>query len=128
MHSEERTVEVDYPDVTAHPTLNPVVQVLNRKRMAGRQPRALASLMDIPAQYLVVRRDGSTSWIRGTALSGPEDIELLKKFELRYKRTKDLPCDPIAAYSPAMQMPDDYVSEDELDLAGWAEEIRNHFK
>ena len=104
-----------------------VTEVLNRKRMAGRQPRALASLMDIPAQYLVVRRDGSTSWIRGTALSGPEDIKLLKKFELRYKRTKDLPCDPAAAYSPAMQMPDDCVSEDELDLAGWAEEIRNHF-
>ena len=26
----------------------------------------------------------------------PEDTKLLKKFELRYKRTKDLPCDPVA--------------------------------
>jgi len=127
-HSDERTVEVDYPAVTAHPALNPVVQVLDRKRVAGRQPQAPVSLLDIPAQYLIVRRDGSTAWIRGTALSEPDEIKLIKKFEMRYKRTEDLPCDPIAAYSATGQMLDhEYVSEDELDLH-WAEEIANHFE
>ena len=49
MHAPERRLELDYPDVVLHPTLNRVVHVLDRKRY-GRAPRS-AGPLDIPAQY-----------------------------------------------------------------------------
>ena len=39
LHAPERRLELDYPDVVAHPTLNRVVQVMDRKRY-GRAPRS----------------------------------------------------------------------------------------
>ena len=38
LHAPECRVELDYPDFVAHPTLNRVIQVLDRKRY-GRAPR-----------------------------------------------------------------------------------------
>jgi transposase InsO family protein len=126
LHSEEHTVEVDYPPVEPHPTLNPVVQVLDRKRY-GRAPLKPASLLDIPATYFVVRRDGSTQWVRGRELTAPNEISLVKKFEYRFKRTEDLPCNPVSSYSveKVLQEADD-ISDDEVDIV-WAAELNQHF-
>ena len=60
LHAECR-LELDYLDVFAHPTLNRVVQVMDRKRY-GRAPRRV-ELLDIPYQCLVVRVDGTTEWV-----------------------------------------------------------------
>ena len=46
LHSEEHTVEVDYPQVQPHPSLHPIVQILDRKQY-GRMPKEPASLLDL---------------------------------------------------------------------------------
>ena len=79
LHAPERRLELDYPDAVAHPTLSRVVQVLDRKRY-GRAPRS-AEPLDIPAQYLVVRVDGTTEWVPHNHLNEDEERELVKKFE-----------------------------------------------
>jgi hypothetical protein len=85
-----RTLDTDFPPVQAHPVLNPVVQVLDRKK-CGRAPKN-CHILDIPAQYLCVRKDGSSEWVPGRLLSEPEDLKL-KEFEWRFPRSKKLPCD-----------------------------------
>ena len=72
-------MELDYPDVVAHPTLNRVVQVLDRKRY-GHAPRS-AEPLDIPAQYLVVRVHGNTEWVPHNCLDEDEERVLVKKFK-----------------------------------------------
>ena len=77
LHAPKRRLEVDFPDVVAHPTLNRVVQVLDRKRY-GRAPRT-AQPLEIPAQYLVVRVGGTTEWVPHNRLNHDEERELAKK-------------------------------------------------
>jgi hypothetical protein len=125
LHSEEHAVEVDYPEVQPHPSLNPVVQVLDRKTY-GRIPKDPESLLDIPAAYFVVRRDGSTQWIPGRELKAPNEISLLKKFEYRFRRTEDLPCNPVRDYSASIVHEEDDVSDDEIDIV-LAQELNEHF-
>jgi hypothetical protein len=55
---DSHALDPDFPAAQAHPALNPVVQVLDRKKY-GRAPRSCDDLLDIPAQYLVLRQDGS---------------------------------------------------------------------
>ena len=96
LHAPERLLELDYPDVVAHPTLNRVVQVLDRKRH-GCAPRS-AEPLDIPAQYLVVRVDGTIEWVPHNRLNEGEETEFVKKFEYRFPRSITQPCDFVSAY------------------------------
>jgi hypothetical protein len=72
----------DFPPFQAHPALNPVVQVLDCKKH-GRAPKN-CHILDIPAQYSFVRKDGSIKWeAEGCLLTEPEDLKLQRKFEWR---------------------------------------------
>ena len=114
LHSGERSVDPDLPTLKPHPALNPVVQILDRKKY-GRAPKHMASLLDRPAQYLVVYKDGSTNWIPGSHLQDGEAKKLLKSFEYRFKRTESLPCNPVRDY-PRRLAEADAESDDEVDL------------
>ena len=111
LHAPERRLELDYPDVVAHPTLNRVVQVLDRKRY-GHAPGS-AEPLDIPAQYLVVRVDGNTEWVSNNRLSVDEEGELVKKFEGRFPRSFSHPCDSVSVYPSADRIDDEDVQTDD---------------
>jgi hypothetical protein len=125
LHSD-RSLDVSYPDVSPHPALNPVVQILDRKKF-GRCPKHIDSYLDIPCQYFIVRKDGSTEWIRDTALTESADVQLMKRFEKRFQRTEKLPCASIQAYGPRKlaQVQED-GSDDELDIA-WHVAVDRHY-
>jgi hypothetical protein len=110
-----RTLSSDLPPVHAHPALNRVVQVLDRKKYR-RAPRN-CHVLDIPAQYLCVRRDGSTEWIPQRLLNEPADEKLLKEFEWRFPRSDKLPCNPVADYPVELYTQEGgWGSDDELDI------------
>jgi hypothetical protein len=50
--STDRSFDMAYPEIAPHPALNPIVQLLDRKRF-GRAPKYLGSYLDIPCQYYV---------------------------------------------------------------------------
>jgi transposase InsO family protein len=133
LHSD-RSLDVSYPPVSPHPALNPIVQLLDRKP-AGRRPRGIASLLDIPCSYFVVRKDQSTDWVRSHSLTEPYEVQLVKNFEKRFPRSERLPCNPVADYQAVMDPSaltrkvanlEEDVSDDELDLAAH-EEVDRHF-
>ena len=99
------------------------MQVLDRKRV-GRRPNHVDSWLDIPAQYYVVRRNGATEWVKGTLLQG-EELTLVKAFELRFRRSAALPCNPVRDYAPALRE-EDPDSEDEVDLV-YHGELDRHY-
>ena len=115
LHAPERRLELHYPDVVAHPTLNRVVQVLDRKRY-GRAPRS-AEPLDIPTQSLVVRVDDTTKWVPNNCLNEDEERDLVKKFEYRIPHSITQPCDSVSAYPAADRIDDEDVeSEDEFSV------------
>jgi hypothetical protein len=73
--------------------------------------------LDIPAQYLCVRRDGTTEWVPGRLLTEPHDLKLLREVEWRFPRSMALPCNSLPDY-PVEKYSDEFnwVSDDELDL------------
>jgi hypothetical protein len=117
-------VDPDLPELEPHPSLNPVVQVLDRKKF-GRPPKRIATYFDIPAQYLIVRRDGSMEWVRGSHLKLSKEKQLVKDFEFRFKRTEKLPCNAVKDY-PVRLAEEDPISDDELDL-GHYRDIQDHY-
>jgi hypothetical protein len=130
----DRSLDILYPQVAPRPALNPIVQILDRK-MSGRYPRTIASYLDIPCLYFVVRKDQSTDWVRNSTLTESHEIQLMKDFEKRFARTEALPCNPVRDYHQVMdkQMLDskmqnleDGVSDDELDLCA-AVAVDEHF-
>ena len=115
LHAPERRIELEYPDVVAHPSLNRVIQVLDRKKF-GRAPRG-AEPLDIPARYLVVRVDGTTEWVPHNCLREDDERELVKKFEYRFPRSVALPCESVSAYPAADRIDDEDVeSDDEVNV------------
>jgi hypothetical protein len=62
LHNTNSVVDPDLPDLK-YPSLNPIVQTLDRKRI-GCAPKHVESLFDITAQHLVVHRDGSMARVR----------------------------------------------------------------
>jgi hypothetical protein len=88
--------------VQAHPALDRVVQVLDRKSH-GQVPKAV-HILEIPAQYLCVRKCGAQEWIQGRHLKEPEELALVKKFEWRFPRSTKLPyahaCASVSHYNP----------------------------
>lgn len=116
-----RILSAELPPVVAHPALNKIVQVLDRKKH-GRAPKG-CHVLDIPAKYLCVRKDGTTEWVPGRELPEPEDRRLLKEFEWRFPRSEQLPCESVKYYSVEKYAKEDsWVSDDELDL-GLAEDL-----
>jgi hypothetical protein len=124
LHSGDNVIDPDLPEIAPHPSLNPVVQVLDRKKI-GRPPKRIASHLDIPAQYLVVHKDGSMEWVRGSHLKTGVEKRLVKDFEFRFKRTDKLPCNPVKDY-PVRLAEEDARSDDELDI-GHYQDIQDHY-
>jgi hypothetical protein len=124
--SSDRDLDVGYPAVAPHPALNPVVQTLDRNKF-GRAPKHIASYLDIPCQYLVVHKDGSTRWVSNSQLTEFEEVQLIKTFEKKYPRSEELPCEPLKAYSASTSSDaQDDVSDDELDIV-WHAALDQHY-
>lgn len=120
-------LDIAYPAVAPHPALNPIVQLLDRKRY-GRVKKHIGSLLDIPCQYFAVRKDGSQEWLRASAHTEPADVQLMKEFEKRYPRSDRLPCDSLKAYGPEkVAQEDEGISDDELPI-GWFAEIDQYYR
>lgn len=112
---DDRVLSTEVLPVQAHPALDRVVQVLDRKKW-GRAPRN-CHVLDIPAQYLVVRKDGATEWVPGRDLREAEDLRLIREFEWRFPRSHAKPCEPVSAYDVGRYEHEDaWVSDDEVDL------------
>jgi hypothetical protein len=123
----DRDLDVAYPEVSPHPALNPIVQLLDRKKF-GRAPKRLGSYLDIPCQYYAVRKDGSHEWLRNSFLTEPEEVQLMKEFEKNYPRSDSLPCAPVKAYGPQkLARVGEDISDDGLDIA-WHDEVDQHYK
>jgi hypothetical protein len=114
LSGEHAIVNIEYPPVAARSNVNPVVQILDRKKLPGRQPRRVESLLDIPCQYFVVRRNGDVGWVKGVLLKEREERQLIKK--LRFRRSEALPCNPVRAYSVSQWTETDPASDDELEI------------
>jgi hypothetical protein len=121
----DRSLDVSYPPVAPHLALNPIVQLLDRKPY-GRRPRGIASFLDIPCSYGVVRKDQSTDWVRSHTFTEPYDVQVVKMFEKRFPRSERLPCNSVADYRAAMDQSalfqktanlEEDDSDEELDLA-----------
>jgi hypothetical protein len=107
------------------------------RKQYGRCPRVLASYLDIPCSYFVVRKDRSTDWLRNTTLTepyevrvcAPYEVQLMEQFEKQIPRSETLPCNPVRDYEAVLgaraldqkiaSLEDD-VSDDELDIAAHA--------
>ena len=120
----DRSLDASYPPVAPHPALNPVVQLLDRKPY-GRCPREIASHLDIPCTYFVVRKDQSTAWVPSHTLLEPYDVQLVKMFETQIPRSDRLPCNSVREYEAVMDRTqldqkiarlEQGLSDDELDL------------
>jgi hypothetical protein len=90
LSGEHAIVDIEYPPVEARSNVNPVVQILDRKRLPGRQSRRVESLLEIPCQYFVVRRNGDMGWVKGVLLKERVARLLIKQFQARFKRTAAL--------------------------------------
>ena len=85
-------------------------------------------MLDIPAHYLDVYRDGATGWARNNNLVQTHELSLVKSFEFRFKPTASLPCNSVKDYPVEMderELADE--SEDEVDLV-WADRLNAHFE
>jgi hypothetical protein len=105
--------EPNYPVVHAHESNNPIVKILNRRRVPGRLPSGI-DLQDIPAQYQVLRRNEDVEWLplSSSLFEDPKARSLVASFEIRYPRDSRRPCDGLEAYSD-----DEGESPDEYPLA-----------
>ena len=91
---------------------NPVVTVLDRKPAPGRVPKKLDSLLYIPTQYYVVRKNGFCEWVHQRTLKHKTDRMLLLEFERRFPRSKEKECDPVTSY-PEVSLEDEAGESDE---------------
>ena len=122
---DDRELDLTSPPVKPHPALNSIVQVLDRKTF-GPVPKNV-HVLDIPTQYLCVRRVGPPEWIRGSFLKELQEQALVKKFEWRFPRSEKLPCQSVQRYNPERYADEDaWNSDDELDL-GLADDLGQHY-
>lgn len=99
----DRSLNVAYPPVAPRPALNPVVQLLDSKPY-DRQPRVIASHLDIPCSYCIVRKDQSTDWVRSFTLTSAHDVQLVKEMFLR-RGSRRLICCPAILYGTMISPP-----------------------
>jgi hypothetical protein len=76
-------------------------------------------LLDIPAQYLVVRESGATEWVRQSLLSERTASFRVARFEMKNQRDQVRPCNPVSEY-PEILPGADTESEDEAPLDFYA--------
>lgn len=130
LHDDTTQIDVSYPALKPHSSYNPVVQVLDRKRAAGRAPSNLSSFLDIPTEYFVVRHDGSMEWLHQNRLQEPEERRLVKGFERKFKRTEALKCASVKHYNNTLRDAEDEDdeddSDDEVDVL-WENSLLEHF-
>jgi transposase InsO family protein len=105
--------EPDYPAVHAHASCNPIMKVLDRRRLPGRLPAGV-ELIDIPCEYQVLRSNGDMEWLQSSASALDDEMvyQKVKEFELRYPRDPSRPCNTIQDYS----VKSGYESPDELPV------------
>ena len=116
---DAHTLDPEYPAVEPHPSLNPVLSVVNRRRLPGRLPAGV-DIMDIPCEYQVLRKNGDVEWISYSSFQLVDsDVAKQKvvQFELRYPRSETRPCSPVSDYSDD----DGYESPDEYPIAEHSE-------
>ena len=106
--------EPDYPAVLPEVSANPVINILDRRRLPGRLP-ADVELIDIPCEYQVLRQNGAMEWLPSSSseLSDEPGFQTMVDFELCYPRNPPLPCSPVQNYAEASG----YYSPDALPLA-----------
>jgi hypothetical protein len=108
-------LDPEYPAVQSHPALNPIISIVNRRRLPGRLPAA-EELIDIPCEYQVLRQNGDVEWLPSSAsqlLDDDSARNCLVTFELRYPRDTLRPCNSIEDYPED----DGYESPDEYPVA-----------
>ena len=91
------------------------MRILDR-RLHGRTPRDLQSHLDSLAQYLVVRKDGTTVWLPQSALQEPVEKRMIKEFEMKFPRSDAKPCEPVSAYIAKETPEAELDSDNEADL------------
>jgi RNase H-like domain found in reverse transcriptase/Reverse transcriptase (RNA-dependent DNA polymerase)/Integrase zinc binding domain/Integrase core domain/Retroviral aspartyl protease len=140
VHDVRPWLSVDGFDVslpyTHDPAQNPVVSVLDRKSAPGRVPKRLDSLLYIPAQYFVVRKNGSCEWVHQRTLKQPTDRMLIMEFERKFPRSKGKECESVASYAPFDQKDECVDAEEEpgspdaIDLgdANWELDLQEYFR
>lgn len=121
LNHESHVLDLDYPGVQMHPAVDRPVQILDRKRF-GRPPQWLRNprhdghnLIDVPASYLVLHASGDTAWRRDNSFVTSSERELVRYFESQFKRTNEMPCNPVADYPEDWQT-GGYESPDEVDF------------
>jgi hypothetical protein len=118
-------LDPEYPAVQSQPDLNPIISIVNRRRLPGRLPAA-EELIDIPCEYQALRRNGDVEWLPSSAsqlLDDDSARNCLVTFELRYPRDTLRPCNSIEDYPED----DGYESPDEYPIA-LHEDLLERFK
>lgn len=85
LSQDSHALDPDFPAVQAHPTLTSVVYAVDRKKY-GQASRRCDDLLGIPAQYLVLRQDGSLECFPQSALQDFHEKHLVWKVDLRFPR------------------------------------------
>jgi hypothetical protein len=85
LHHEDRFLERKFPHVMPHPSFDRIIQVVDRKKL-GQSPAFPANLLDIPAQYLLVRQSGKTEWVRQSWSADPDYTRLVARLETLFPR------------------------------------------
>ena len=78
LHDGAKEIDITYPALQPQSSFNPVVQVIDRKRAAGRAPSCLTSFLDTPTGYLRVRHDRKLEWLHQSRLQNPAERRLVK--------------------------------------------------
>lgn len=109
-----QSLEPEHPPVLPHASANPILKILDRRRLPGRLPAGI-DLIDIPCEYQVLRQSRDLEWRPSSSSLLYEEPahEKLVAFEIRYSRDPSRPCNPVDEY-PA---DDEYESPDEYPIA-----------
>jgi hypothetical protein len=115
LQHDSQLVDCDLPPVQADYLHNTVVSIVDRRKFPGRMPEG-TPFLDLPCEYLVLRRDNTTQWYPSSSsiLQSPEARKAILDFEWRYQRDATRPCGGVSAY-PEVQV--DYDSPDEYPFA-----------
>jgi hypothetical protein len=117
------------------PIQNPVVAILDCKTAPGRIPKKVDSLLLIPAQYFVVRKNGFSEWVHQKTLKQRSERALILGFERKYPRSKGRVCEPVSSYPSAEQEDEVVDSEGEAGSpdaveydANWELDLHEYFR
>jgi hypothetical protein len=107
--SDMHVLEQHFPAVPLHPSVNPFIQVFDRSRSPGRVPRDLP-VEDMPATYLVIRRDGTQEWVFKIQLNEQEQWKIVQ-----FKLLPQLDLEVSMTGGPSVRVRRDMTSQSQLD-------------